>query len=214
MRIDTSQQCRFWFSDHFGLIRQRSVPGRIWFPEIWRDGRWRSGTPAVMDAITGLGEDPWSCGEWSQAWDATRATAYASQQGIDLLATNADAIASVRCRVAACREPADGGPAWGFYLLNDGDSTLNAVLDAVEYTWGDDSRRSAVDVRIANLAPGAHARLWRDDGELRLALSLCIHNACGHARQRFDFPLLYRRDALPPVPGLGRPGWAVSGVID
>ena len=64
---------RFWKGDH-GLIRQRGRPGELYPPEVvalkgfWRKrGRWIQGTPAVMDAITGLGPDLWSSGgEWAE----------------------------------------------------------------------------------------------------------------------------------------------------
>ena len=76
---------RFWFSDTYGLIRQHSAPGSLSFPELWRDGQWRQGTPHVMDAITGMGEDAWSSGGDAEPWDEARAAAYAKAQGIDLL---------------------------------------------------------------------------------------------------------------------------------
>ncbi len=48
---------KFWFSDKYGLIRQRSSPGKLFYPEVWRDRQWTFGSPYVMDAITGMGED-------------------------------------------------------------------------------------------------------------------------------------------------------------
>ncbi len=83
-------QFRFWFSDKYGLIRQRSRPGELFHPEVWRKGRWEVGSPYVLDAITGMGEDPWSCGEFSDEWDEEKAAAYAKQEGIDLFADNRD----------------------------------------------------------------------------------------------------------------------------
>jgi hypothetical protein len=43
-----------------------------------------------MDAITGMGEDGWSCGESADQWELPRAERYAAEHGIDLYADNAD----------------------------------------------------------------------------------------------------------------------------
>jgi hypothetical protein len=114
----------------------------------------------------------------------------------------------IRCRVAACRE-APG--AWGFYLINDGDATLDsAVLYRVSTEWGDSGHSRAADVRVDGLAPGAHALIWRDDGEFRIELALLVR-ACGReARMEFEFPRLYRQTGLPLVEGLGKAGLAVA----
>lgn len=77
---------KFWFSDSHGLIRQRSEPGQTAYPEIWRDGRWRKGFPSVVDAITGMGPDPYSCGEWADSWSRQKAAIFAAANGIDLFA--------------------------------------------------------------------------------------------------------------------------------
>ena len=55
----------FWESDKYGIIRQRGTETELNHPEVWRDGRWQIGSPYVMDAITGMGEDGYSCGEWA-----------------------------------------------------------------------------------------------------------------------------------------------------
>jgi len=78
------QQSRYWVSDKYGLIRQRGAPGYLWHPETWRDGRWIVGSPYVMDAITGMGEDPYSCGEMAFELDQEKAEAYANENGIEL----------------------------------------------------------------------------------------------------------------------------------
>jgi hypothetical protein len=75
---------KFWHSDDRGLIRQRSEPGSLWHPEVWDGTRWVTGSAYVMDAITGMGEDPWSCGEMAQPWDVVKAETYAKEHGIDL----------------------------------------------------------------------------------------------------------------------------------
>jgi len=77
---------KFWFSEERGLIRQRSDLGSLWHPEVWDGTRWVTGSAYVMDAITGMGEDAWSCGEWAQSWDLDRAEGYAKEHGIDLFA--------------------------------------------------------------------------------------------------------------------------------
>lgn len=76
----------FWYSDRYGLIRRRSWPGALLFPEVWRDGAWVKGTPYVMDAITGMGADPWSCGEMAFEQTREQAEAYAAEHGLDLYA--------------------------------------------------------------------------------------------------------------------------------
>jgi hypothetical protein len=81
---------RFWFSENRGLIRQRQAPGLSWHPEVWKGQRWVTGSSYVMDAITGMGEDGWSCGESAEHWDLSRAEHYAAEHGIDLYADNVD----------------------------------------------------------------------------------------------------------------------------
>ena len=80
----------FWFSENRGLIRQRQEPGLLWHPEVWNGRRWVTGSAYVMDAITGMGEDGWSCGESADQWERHLAEGYAAEHGIDLYADNAD----------------------------------------------------------------------------------------------------------------------------
>ncbi|HEX2824870.1 MAG TPA: hypothetical protein VHP37_00875 [Burkholderiales bacterium] len=123
----------------------------------------------------------------------------------------------VRCRIAACREALSDGNEWSFYLINDSDDALDlAVLHEVAYEWGDTGSSDPADVRISNLAPGAHALVWRDDGsgaELRMELSLTVHGRGREAELRFEFPKLYRMSGLPVVEGLGKPGWQVAAQV-
>ena len=72
---------KYWLSDKHGLIR---APGMAVCPEVWREGRWVLGSPYVLDAITGMGEDFWSCGEWARDIDRAAAEAFAGEHGIDL----------------------------------------------------------------------------------------------------------------------------------
>ena len=120
----------------------------------------------------------------------------------------------IRCRMAACREDLDDGKEWSFYLLNDGQSALDsAVLHEIGYEWGDMGSSETPDVRIGDLAPGAHALVWRDDGsgaELRMELSLRARVRGREVRLRFEFPKLYNQRNPRLVSGLGKLGWQVG----
>ena len=117
----------------------------------------------------------------------------------------------IRCRVAACREPPAGGGQWCFYLINDADAPFeSAELYQVSTEWGDFGHSQAVDVRVGGLAPGAHALIWRDDGEFRIELALRVRAGGREVRLAFEFPRLYRQTDLPLVRGLGRRGMDVA----
>ncbi|HZU45590.1 MAG TPA: hypothetical protein VE994_23135 [Terriglobales bacterium] len=115
----------------------------------------------------------------------------------------------IRCRMAACREAPVDGKDWNFYLINDGDAPLDsAVLCRVSTEWGDFEHTQATDTCITDLAPGAHALMWRDDGEFRITFSLRIRAGRREARLEFEFPKLYIQRKLQPVNGLpGKLGW-------
>jgi hypothetical protein len=117
----------------------------------------------------------------------------------------------IRCRLAACREAHSDGNEWSFYLINDGPAPLDAVvLHEISYEWGDQASTETPEVRIAGLAPGAHALLWRDDGsgaELRMDLTLLVRVGDREVQLLFHFPKLYLKRDLPLVNGLGKPGW-------
>jgi hypothetical protein len=71
-----------------------------------------------------------------------------------------------------------------------------------------------VEVRVSGLAPGAHALIWRDNGDgaefrMELSLDVCIGKREGHLV--FEFPKLYKLRELPLVPGLDKVGWQVAG---
>jgi hypothetical protein len=121
---------------------------------------------------------------------------------------------AVRCRVAACRESLGDGKSWSFYLINDGDAPLDsAVLNRVSYEWGDEGSSEDADVRVPDLAAGAHALIWRDDGsgaELRMDLSVCVCVSGREVHLLFEFPKLYMKSKLPLVAGLGKAGWQVT----
>jgi hypothetical protein len=118
---------------------------------------------------------------------------------------------SLRCRLAACREALHDGKQWSFYLLNDNDFPLDfAVLYEIGYEWGDIGSSESTDARIVNLASGAHALIWRDDGsgaELRMELFLRIAAGGRETKLSFEFPRLYRKQNPEMVEGLGKPGW-------
>jgi hypothetical protein len=120
----------------------------------------------------------------------------------------------IRCRIAACREALNDGNQWSFYLINDSDAPLDsAELYEVSYEWGDEGSSEPGRVRISDLAPGAHALIWRDDGsgaELRMELSLRVQVGAREARINFEFPKLYRLTGLPMVAGLGKRGYEVT----
>ena len=120
----------------------------------------------------------------------------------------------IRCRIAACREALDDGNEWSFYLINDNAEPLElAVLERVSYEWGDVGNSERADVRVSDLAPGANALLWRDDGsgaELRMDFSVAARVRGRDARMLFEFPRLYRKRDLPVVEGLGRAGYEVT----
>jgi len=121
---------------------------------------------------------------------------------------------TIRCRVAACREPLDDNKEWSFYLINDSNGSLDlAVLYEVGYEWGDWGNNEAVDVQVTGLSPGDHALIWRDDGsgvEFRMDFSLRVRLRGREARLLFEFPKLYRKKNLEIVDGLGKPGWQVA----
>ena len=122
----------------------------------------------------------------------------------------------IRCRVAACPEPLGDGKEWSFYLLNDGRVPLDlVVLKAFGHEWGDFGHTEHPDVTVTDLAPGASAVIWRDnDDELRMWLTLLVRVRGREVELLLEFPMLYRRKGdLPLVPGLAKPGWAVSAVV-
>lgn len=128
-------------------------------------------------------------------------------------AATRDMHAPLRCRVAACRENLGDGQSWSFYLINDCGAALDlAVLYEILSEWGDFGRAQTADVRVTNLAPGANALIWRDDGELRTELSLLVQTQARVMRFKFEFPRLYRQGDLSRVSGLDKPGWEAAAI--
>jgi hypothetical protein len=109
--------------------------------------------------------------------------------------------AGLECRILATRE-ADS-PLWTFYLVNDGAVAIeSAELNAVRYEWGDQYvGGESPGVRIADLAPGARALIWRDDGgsEMRTDLWLRVTHRGLETWLLFEFPKLYRQQGTTLV---------------
>ena len=84
--VHAGQRFQFWDGEHRGLIRRRGSR----HPEIWHSGRWWFGSAYVMDAITGMGPDPYSCGSWASDLTVPEAQAMDAKLGVDLLAENPD----------------------------------------------------------------------------------------------------------------------------
>lgn len=120
----------------------------------------------------------------------------------------------IRCRLVACREKLCDGKEWSFYLINDSNTSFDlAVLHTILYEWGDWGNSEAADVRVADVAPGAHALIWRSDcggAELRMELMLYVRVGDYEMRLRFEFPKLYLIKQLQIVDALGKSGWQVA----
>jgi len=79
-------------NERIGLMRQwqwrdgqhRGQGWPEWLHPRGTEGMWRPGSPYELDAITGMGEDPWSCGEGSDVLTERQARAVAAQIGVDL----------------------------------------------------------------------------------------------------------------------------------
>lgn len=118
----------------------------------------------------------------------------------------------IHCRVAACPEACGDDKEWSFYLLNDGSRPLErVVLKTFGHEWGDFGDAVHPDVEIANVGPGTHVLIWRDnDHELRMWLTLAVRIDDREADFLVEFPMLYRRKGnLPLVEQLGKHGWVV-----
>ena len=81
---------QFWLAKTFGLVRQRRDSKGLYHPEVWRDGGWYCGSSYVMDAITGMGEDAYSCGGYADDLTQVEAKKYASAHNIHLFADAAE----------------------------------------------------------------------------------------------------------------------------
>jgi hypothetical protein len=101
---------------------------------------------------------------------------------------------------------------WSFYLINDSQIVLDlAVVETVGHEWGATGPSTHPDVRVADLVPGAHRLIWRDDDhELRMWFSLRVRASDREVRLLFEFPYLWKKD-LQMVDEVNKPGWVVTG---
>lgn len=121
----------------------------------------------------------------------------------------------IACRVAACLDPGDDRKRWSIHVLNDGPVALDeVVLRKFGHEWGDSGGSTQPNAKARDVAPGASARIWRDnDEEMRMWGEIVVR--CGGEQQAllFEFPLLYRHmDELQAVPGVGKRGWIAACV--
>ena len=120
---------------------------------------------------------------------------------------------SVVGRMVACREALTDGKEWSFYFINDSAAPCHRlVLKRVSSEWGSNSAIDAQDIAIGDVAPGAHALVWRDDGsgaEFRMTIQVAFEREGRAVVLGFEFPKLYRQRDLPVVAGLGKPGLQV-----
>ena len=130
-----------------------------------------------MDAITGMGEDPWSCGESAAAWDQARAEEYARENSIDLYAENPDdwglsALVSIASRYARRSHAGQTDKAGVPYfehctrvarkLEDDKDIAVALLHDVLEDT---ETTEHTIRVLFGNEVADAVVALTRVDGE-------------------------------------------------
>jgi hypothetical protein len=103
--------------------------------------------------------------------------------------------ADLQCRIVAERE--GDTPWWRFHLVNGGAATIeSAELAEIRYEWGDQYvGGESPRVRVADVAPGDRAVLWRDDGssEMRTDLWIRLMHHGVEIWLLFEFPRLYRQ---------------------
>jgi hypothetical protein len=76
----------------------------------------------------------------------------------------------------------------------------NSVLGPVLFEWGDAGSTDVVGAEIGRLAPGG--------AEVRMDMALRVRIAGAWHALGFEFPKLYRRrDSLPVVAAVGKPGY-------
>lgn len=86
-----------------------------------------------------------------------------------------------------------GSPLWSFHLVNEGDAVIgSAELAAVKYDWGEQYVGGHTPNTVAReIAPGARALLWQDDGSSEMRTDLWVR--IGETWLLFEFPRLYRQ---------------------
>lgn len=75
----TKTKYTYWLRD-YGAILRSPTGGLSGLQRLFEDG-WGVPAPTDMDAVTGMGEDPWSCGEWAEKISPQKARAAAKKQG-------------------------------------------------------------------------------------------------------------------------------------
>jgi hypothetical protein len=85
--------------DSLALLRQwrwreDGKDGFSWPERLSRatGGRWNPGSSSDVDALTGMGPDPYSCGEWADAISEPEARALAAKAGLDIDAPRVGAV--------------------------------------------------------------------------------------------------------------------------
>jgi hypothetical protein len=119
----------------------------------------------------------------------------------------------IRCRVAACREALGDRYEWSFYLINDSAAALDSVtLVEIGHRTIDEEFSVTMNVRVADLSPGAFALIWRGDsnGFELIRLSLDIRIGEREARLHVEFPILNIQRNFLLVDNLGKIGWQVA----
>lgn len=137
------------------LIRTRHRPGELHYPEVWVAGRWTTGAPEVVDAISGMTDDVWSSPSWyADPLTPEQARSYAAEHGIDLFAEKADSAGSVGGRPGS--SPARRSLVFGALCASVG--LLVGILVSLG-AEGDGYRWFFVAAALA--AFGSGAALWR-----------------------------------------------------
>jgi hypothetical protein len=78
---------RFFVLLDSGQTLMRQSGGSFTVPEVWNGSEW-SEYARGLHAITGVGEDPWSQGEWADEISEEMAQKIAADRGIDLYAAD------------------------------------------------------------------------------------------------------------------------------
>jgi hypothetical protein len=107
-----------------------------------------------------------------------------------------------------------GEDRWTFYLVNTSSNPIeSAVLEAVDYEWGEGGSTEHPKASFGPIAPGSSVELWREDEsvEVRMTLTVLLHTTNGKRRIKGEFPMLYRVKKLSRIPILNLKG--VIGVL-
>lgn len=112
-------------------------------------------------------------------------------------------IAAIRIRKNGCEDR------WSFHLVNASSNPIeSAVLEAVDYEWGDGGSSKHPKASFGPVAPGSSVELWREDEsvEVRMTLTMLLRTTDGERRIKTEFPLLCRVKRLSRIPILNMKG--------